>query len=262
MMDFPQPVMIERVRELALADERISAALMYGSFIRGEGDQFSDIEFYLFYRSDPDHREWVAGVRPLRMFFRNEFGTEVAIFDNLVRGEFHFGPVEDIEVVKSWEGETSFEHADQMILADKDGRLAEVLSRVSRERPRHDSPEQIRWLGESLLNNLLLLKNLAARGEGAHAQQTFQFLQKYLIQLIRLADAADNHWENSAKMLEKEISAAWYAAYAACVPDLAPGRMAERLKAAVALSRKLFVELNMADDLRALLEDIAAFTPE
>jgi hypothetical protein len=44
----PQTAMIERVRELCQQDERVVAAMLYGSFTRGEGDQFSDIEFVVF----------------------------------------------------------------------------------------------------------------------------------------------------------------------------------------------------------------------
>jgi len=251
-MDYPQPLMIEKVKELAVADAKVSAVLMYGSFIKGEADQYSDIEFYIFCRQALHHESWVAGIRPVRMFFRNEFGTEVAVFDNLVRGEFHFAPVEDIEVVKSWEGLTTFEYADRMILADKDGLLAEVMSCISKERPRHDSADHIRWLGQSLINNLLMTKNIVLRGEYAHAQQCFQYVQKYLIWLIRLADGADNHWESPAKKLESEITRSWHEAYAACVPDLQADRLMESLKAAVNLGLELFKKLEPGADLNDL----------
>ncbi len=45
-----QEVMIERVRELCHADRRVTGAFMYGSFTLGEGDEFSDIEFYVVRR--------------------------------------------------------------------------------------------------------------------------------------------------------------------------------------------------------------------
>ena len=47
-----QEAMIERVRELCHQDERLVSALMYGSFAIGEGDRFSDIEFYLFFAEE------------------------------------------------------------------------------------------------------------------------------------------------------------------------------------------------------------------
>jgi lincosamide nucleotidyltransferase len=48
----PQEVMIERVRELSERDGRVVSTLMYGSFALGQGDRFSDIEFYLFFEDE------------------------------------------------------------------------------------------------------------------------------------------------------------------------------------------------------------------
>ena len=42
----PQEQMIEAVRRLCAGDDAIVAALKYGSFVRGGGDEFSDVEFY------------------------------------------------------------------------------------------------------------------------------------------------------------------------------------------------------------------------
>jgi len=260
-MTLIQTEMIGKVKALAAADENLAAVLMYGSFIKGEGDGYSDIEFYLFYRRDLDHRAWVAQIRPLRLFFRNEFGTEVAIFDNLIRGEFHFSPIEEIEVVKSWEGLTSFEYADNMILVDKGGDLGRILAGIGKEPPRHNQPEQMDWLAQSLLNNLLMVKNLLGRGEWAQAQQSFQYIQKYLLWLIRLADGADKHWENPGKRLEREISPTAYEAYAACSPGLQPSSLRAGLEASLALAGDLFARLKLSPDLAALLKDIEKMRP-
>jgi hypothetical protein len=54
----PQEAMIEKVRELCNRDERVVAALMYGSFAIGEGDRFSDIEFYLFFDEEARWATW------------------------------------------------------------------------------------------------------------------------------------------------------------------------------------------------------------
>ena len=42
-------------------------------------------------------------------------------FENLIRGEFHFLTINEIDVIKSWEGFVSFSDFDQMNLIDKDG---------------------------------------------------------------------------------------------------------------------------------------------
>jgi lincosamide nucleotidyltransferase B/F len=90
-----QEIMIEKVRELCERDERMVAVLMYGSFALGQGDRFSDIEFYLFFENETlegflDEEAWVSQIAPVELYYLNEFGNGTAIFENLVRGEFHF----------------------------------------------------------------------------------------------------------------------------------------------------------------------------
>ena len=64
-----QEVMIENVRALCEQDERMVAALVYGSFALGQGDRFSDIEFYLFFADetpvDLNEETWVSQIAPL-----------------------------------------------------------------------------------------------------------------------------------------------------------------------------------------------------
>jgi lincosamide nucleotidyltransferase len=102
----PQEAMIERVRELCHQDDRVVAALMYGSFALGQGDRFSDIEFYLFFDDEASEglREeaWVGQIAPLELYYVNEFGNGTAIFENLVRGEFHFEAASNVGLVDAW----------------------------------------------------------------------------------------------------------------------------------------------------------------
>src|SRR5918993_3290551 len=64
-----QEAMIERTRRVRREDERLAAAMMYGSFAQGEGDGFSDIEFILFFRDEEleglDQEEWVSRISPV-----------------------------------------------------------------------------------------------------------------------------------------------------------------------------------------------------
>ena len=103
----PQEVMIEKVRELCERDARIVSALMYGSFAIGEGDRFSDIEFYLFFANEAreglEEEAWVSQIAPLELYYVNEFGNGTAIFENLVRGEFHFEAASNMGLVEAWE---------------------------------------------------------------------------------------------------------------------------------------------------------------
>jgi predicted nucleotidyltransferase len=112
-----QEAMIERTRSVCREDDRLVAAMMYGSFAQGEGDGFSDIEFILFFRDDVleglYQEEWVSRVSPVGLYFVNEYGNGTAIFENLVRGEMArsldlLGIVRDrlLQMVRVLEGST------------------------------------------------------------------------------------------------------------------------------------------------------------
>ncbi len=102
-----QRIMIEKIREACEQDDRLVSALMYGSFAQGEGDEFSDIEFYLFFRDEAaqevDQQAWVSQIAPVDLYYVNEFVNGTAIFENLARGEFHFEKVSDRRMVDAWE---------------------------------------------------------------------------------------------------------------------------------------------------------------
>jgi lincosamide nucleotidyltransferase len=80
-----QVTMIEKVREVCEQDERVMGALMYGSFALGQGDRFSDIEFYLFFQDrvldEVDEEAWVAQIAPVELYYVNEFGNGTAVFE-------------------------------------------------------------------------------------------------------------------------------------------------------------------------------------
>jgi lincosamide nucleotidyltransferase len=228
---------------------------MYGSFIKGEGDRFSDVEFYLFHKegADINRREWVSSIHPVDMFFTNEYGTDVSIFENLVRGEFHFLPVSKIDIIKGWQGLTSFEHKDNMLLVDKEGRLADTLKDIPVTAPERNTPEHIEWLAQSLINNLLFTKNVLQRGEVAHAHQLFGQVQKYLLWLIRIRCNATSHWESPTKKLEADIPQQWYDFYMQSVPAPDETSMKKCLRTTFNIAEQLFQELKVSEDLRRLL---------
>src|SRR5699024_12869586 len=95
-----------RVKELVQSDERISACMMYGSFTKGEGDQYSVIEYYVFLKDDTistfDSEKWLNEVASYTLLYQNEYGTEVVIFENLIRGEFNFHSENEINIIHSF----------------------------------------------------------------------------------------------------------------------------------------------------------------
>ncbi len=150
-----QEVMIEKVRELCQRDGRVVAALKYGSFALGQGDRFSDIEFYLFFADNaPEESEaeaWVGQIAPLELYYTNEFGNGTAIFENLIRGEFHFEPYSKVGLVEAWES-AWFPALESVVLVDKRGELSRRVSRLVGRPPEMDTPERALFLCRSLMN--------------------------------------------------------------------------------------------------------------
>lgn len=251
--------MIERVKQVSLENPAISAVLMYGSFIKGEGDQYSDIEFYIFHTGDymPEKMEFINNISPVSLFFVNEFGTEVAVFTNMIRGEFHFHPVTGIEIIKTWQGGTSFEYRDKMNLVDKDGRLSDVLASINEPlRPVYDTQENKEFLALNLINNLLFEQNLLLRKEYAHAHQLFWFIQRYLLWMIRLHVGMDDHWESPTKKLEKELPEEWYQKYRQCVPELEEVSLRKSFIFVLDISDYLFKKLEISSSIYDVLKKI------
>ncbi|HEY9283641.1 MAG TPA: hypothetical protein VIP46_09310, partial [Pyrinomonadaceae bacterium] len=123
-----QQAMITGFREASRGDERVAGALMFGSFAVGEGDAFSDIEFAVFIRDDSfesfEQRAWLDSVSPVAAYFPDDFGHHTALFENGVRGEFHFMRASEVSVVESWRGYGWFPSLDAAILVDRTGELS------------------------------------------------------------------------------------------------------------------------------------------
>jgi len=225
----PQEVMIERVRELSARDERVVSALMYGSFALGEGDRFSDIEFYLFFEDEAAEglREeaWVAQIAPLELYYVNEFGSGTAIFENLVRGEFHFEAASDVSLVDAWES-AWFPTLESAVLVDKNGELSGRVGRLVRRPPEMDIPERALFLCRSLTNWALMGSNLLQRGEYARAEAFLTLVHGHLLQAMRLVEGETANWLSPTRRLEEDASTASYERYKACTAALEAQQLA------------------------------------
>lgn len=250
--------MIDTTKSIAQRDENVSAVFMYGSFTKNEGDQYSDIEFYVFLKDKENFssEKWVNQIYPTALYFTNEYGSEVAIFENLIRGEFHFLTVNEIDVIKSWEGFVTFSDFDQMKIIDKDGLLSETLNQIKTKSPDRTTNESILFLSQSLLNVLLTTNNLIKRQEYAHAYQSLSSVQKYLLWLIRIATNKTNHWESPTKSLEKDIDKDWYSEYRLTTSNLDTDNLKSAFENSLNLSKNLFDELSVTTDLKRLLNRI------
>lgn len=219
-----QHAMIERVRQLCQQDERLVAALMYGSFTRGEGDQFSDIEFALFFADERlpevDRAAWVAQIAPVALFFADDVGHQTAIFNHLIRGEFHFKPASTLSVVETWQGNAWFPALAATVLLDRNGQLTQYLHPLIGPAPKRDTPETVQTLTNNFINWLLFGANVLARGELARALEILGIVHRYLLWLARLVEQTTDHWPTPSKNVEQELSPAAYTRYQACTANL------------------------------------------
>lgn len=218
-----QQEMIARTRQLCREDERLVAALMYGSFTRDEGDAYSDIEFVLFFRDDVrddiNPLEWVSQIAPVEMYFVNEFGNGTAIFSNLVRGEFHFDKASDMNLVEGWKSTAWFPSLETTIMVDRTGELARLLHPYTVP-PIQDTSEQVQMLCERFLNWMLFGTNIMARGEYARALDMLGWIHRYLLWFARLSEGTTKHWPTPSKSIEWDISPDTYARFKTCTAAL------------------------------------------
>jgi lincosamide nucleotidyltransferase len=208
-----QEVMIEEVQELCAEDERVVAALMYGSFALAQGDRFSDIEFYLFFEEKAleslNEEAWVSQITPLELYYVNEFGNGSAIFDNLIRGEFHFEPYSKVGLVDVWET-AWFPSLESAVLVDKVGELSRRVRRLVGGPPDLDTSERALFVCHSLMNWTLMGTNLLKRGECARAEAFLTLVHGYLLQAVRLVEGKTANWLSPSRWLEEDVSAASY----------------------------------------------------
>ena len=221
-----QEAMIERVRRVCREDGRLAAAMMYGSFAQGEGDEFSDIEFVLFFNDEDlgsvDQEEWVSRISPVELYFVNEYGNGTAIFENLVRGEFHFDGASEIEEIvgEAMRDADWLPSLEETLVLDRTGELTPRLREIVGPPPERDTPGQIRFVCDCVVNLFLCGANLFARGELARALDLLGMARHRLLQMVRVLEGATLRWHNASKALEREISETSYARYAACTARL------------------------------------------
>jgi lincosamide nucleotidyltransferase B/F len=240
-----QERLMARVRRLAEEDARVVAALQYGSFGQRQGDEHSDVEFFLFLQDDAlvavDRRAWLEGVAPVELCYENEYGVTTAIFASLVRGEFHFEPARAIARVATWRT-TWFADLTAAVLYDRDGRLTDAVGPLLGDRPRLDEPAQAAFLVSSLLNWTLMGANILARGDHARAHGFLGYIQTYVLQAARLVAGTTQGWAEPRRRLAAELPAA-HTRYGACTVPLDAARLATAYAESWRWSRELIDQL-------------------
>jgi lincosamide nucleotidyltransferase len=219
-----QETMIERVRALCQRDNRVSAAMMYGSFTRGEGDEFSDIEFLVFFEDESfdtlDRRAWLEQIAPVALMYVNDFGITAVIFENLVRGEFHFHKVAEVTIAEAWRGVLTFPSLESTLLVDKSGALTPYLLPIIGPDPQRDQPDKIQFLADNFTNQYLFGVNVLRRGELARALEMLGVLHRITLGMARILAGKTGPWFIPSKMLERDLTPDEYARFRACTAIL------------------------------------------
>lgn len=212
-----QNKIIQSVKDRCIKDEIVSACMMYGSFTKGEGDQYSDVEFYIFIHDakikDFNSRQWVSEIYPVDLIFYNEYGTEVVIFSSMIRGEFHFLPVSEIEIIKSFKLTGVFPDTGSMYIYDSTEQLKSLLDHLGGAGPNRMTNENVNFAFNNFVNSWLFGVNVLKRGELARSLEALTYVQKYILQLIRIKENTVDRWLNSTKNLEEDISLESYQDY-------------------------------------------------
>lgn len=220
----PQLPMIDRLRQICQADDRLVAAMLYGSFTREDADRFSDIDCMLYFDDSAlpeiDQAAWVGQIAPVEMYYHNEYGIGVAIFANLVRAEFHFDPASEMAQLETLRGSVSFPSLEATLLLDRNGELAQHLRPLVGPPASHDTPEDAAFLVNSFMNWSLFGTHVRRRGELARALEILHLVHDYLLRMVRLLEGAGQHWITPTKALEAEISPAAYRRYQSCTAPL------------------------------------------
>jgi lincosamide nucleotidyltransferase B/F len=203
-----QERLIARVREVCHADQRMDAALMYGSFAHGEGDAHSDVEFWLFFapgqRAGVDPRAWCAQIAPLTHLVVKEFGTHVAFFPHLIRGEFHFAASADIAEVRSWPARGA--PAGRMIVLDRDGSLRAALDSLPGSFPLTATGKEAETMCGRFANWFVLAHHVTERGEILRALDALAQVQRHLLWMTRLAEGQTGHWLTPSRRAEADLT--------------------------------------------------------
>jgi lincosamide nucleotidyltransferase len=243
--------MVAEVARRCRADDRIAAALTYGSVVQGLDDEFSDAEFWIF--TTAENADWVGWIRelgPVLHVIENEFGALVAFLTGGFRCEFHICPTTAIPEVMLWPGRSAA--VEDMVLVDTGGELAAALGTI----PHHPAIEPPSAVCGRFFNWWLLGWNVLQRGEYERAVDALSHVRRHLLWMARLRQEATLRWLTPSRLAERDLPAADLGALARLT---APP--AEALAAAWALGLEWSVALGSAPP-DALRRDIEALIAE
>ncbi|MBU7598684.1 nucleotidyltransferase domain-containing protein [Streptomyces sp. P38-E01] len=253
---------MERLRTLARAEPRLAGVLLYGSWTVGEADAHSDIEAYVFLDDAPvdradgraaphTHDGFDSAVflqqldpgRPLRLVHTNRFGVLTVVFEDLMRGEFHFVAASTgIPEIGGWRGMVHLPDPERAVLLDRTGQLLPLARGLNTHRPPEPAPTA-QQCADELTNWTLMVAHLLARGELARAHAFLgTMVAPEQLKLCRLLRGTTAHWLTPSRALELDVPEADRARYAATTSGVEPDGLRRAARSSWAWSRELIDE--------------------
>jgi lincosamide nucleotidyltransferase B/F len=207
---------------------------MYGSFAADEGDEHSDIEFYVYLKDEAvpsfDEAAWLGEIAPVLLCYRNEYGVTTAIFEDLVRAEFHFASLSSVLDLQRTVPASWLPSIDRCVLYDRTGELGSTLEEAFGVVPDRSSDESVRFLVASVANWLLMAGNLHRRGEHARALDVLGCqVHPHLLRVVRVTEDTTRNWLNPTRRLEEDLSPTNYERYRRITAALEPAAISDAL---------------------------------
>ncbi|EZH67386.1 lincosamide nucleotidyltransferase [Bacillaceae bacterium JMAK1] len=242
-----QEKLIKDVTKACQIDCSIASAMMYGSFTKGEGDEHSDVEFYILINNDRfktfNSNDWIVNLYATDLIYYNEQGTLVAIFSNLVRGEFHFLPQSEMNIIKAFKQTGSFPKAEQMFIYDETDQLYDFLEELSGEGPNWKTNDHVNFAFHNFVNQWIFGVNVLKRGEYARSLEILSHVQQDVLKLLRIHENSVERWINATKNLEHDLSERSYENYKQTTASLNRESLVSAYNHALRLAKRLHFDL-------------------
>ncbi|MGW0228938.1 hypothetical protein ACWDWO_11545 [Actinopolymorpha singaporensis] len=227
------------------ADERVRAALTYGSRPAGLGDAWSDVEYWVFVadeQSAADHLEhppkWLCEVGDPALLVRNEFGAWVAVHAGLVRVEVHAWPAADVDVVRGWPARGA--PVEAMVVLDRDGTLTPAVAALPEDPRVPGTAAEVAQVCGRFANWWVLGHNVSGRGEWERSQDALAHVRRELLWMARLSGDATGRWLTPSRLAERDLAPEVVEALGRVSARTEPADLARAYDAAWALGERLW----------------------
>ena len=227
--------LLDRVTALVESDERLLAALVFGSHATGTADAFSDVDIGLVV-TDAAHDEVVARRDDLvaalgEPLLAEDFGTRTNV--HVINAE---GPAYELILVRAADLDLTRPYR---VLIDKANVIPAVLAREPAIPGTGDEREAVRRLVTWFWHDLEHVITALGRGQLLWAHGGLEELRGVCIGLARMAAGADPEPDDPYWKVDLALSGELVAALRATVVPAEPGAMRVAALALVQLYREL-----------------------